>query len=63
MMDVQLNEPGKWQRGGFLSSLNRSFRLTGGKLRGVNSSPTENKTMELLDTPTVRFTSETPILS
>ncbi|XP_041987722.1 ras-associated and pleckstrin homology domains-containing protein 1 isoform X3 [Aricia agestis] len=28
MMDV-LNEPSKWHRGGFLSSLNRSFRLSG----------------------------------
>lgn len=42
-MDV-LAEPSKWQRVGFLSSLNRSFRLNGGKSK---SSPTETKTMEL----------------
>ncbi|CAH0578166.1 unnamed protein product [Chrysodeixis includens] len=46
MMDVQLNESSKWQRGGFLSSLNRSFRLASGKTRSVNNSPTENKSIE-----------------
>ncbi|XP_063838116.1 amyloid beta A4 precursor protein-binding family B member 1-interacting protein [Ostrinia nubilalis] len=46
MTDVQLSEPSKWHRGGFLSSLNRSFRLASGKSRSANSSPVENKSIE-----------------
>ncbi|CAH0703538.1 unnamed protein product [Spodoptera exigua] len=46
MMDVQLNESSKWQRGRFLSTLNRSFRLASAKARSVNSSPTESKSFE-----------------
>ncbi|KAL4717808.1 hypothetical protein ACJJTC_000957 [Scirpophaga incertulas] len=46
MTDVQLNEPTKWHRGGFLSSLNRSFRLASGKSRCVGSSPIENRTIQ-----------------
>ncbi|XP_047040447.1 amyloid beta A4 precursor protein-binding family B member 1-interacting protein isoform X1 [Helicoverpa zea] len=46
MMDVQINESSKWQRGGFLSTLNRSFRLASGKARSVTNSPTETKSFE-----------------
>lgn len=45
-MDVQASENSKWHRSGFLSSLNRSFRVNNGKSRSVNSSPTECKTIE-----------------
>ncbi|XP_004929882.1 uncharacterized protein LOC101741823 isoform X2 [Bombyx mori] len=42
MMNVQPSEPAKWQRGGFLFSLNRSFRLNV-KSKSTNNSPVENK--------------------
>lgn len=45
MMDVQLSEQTKWHRGGFLSTLNRSFRLAT-KSKSVTSSPVENKSIE-----------------
>ncbi|XP_032526345.2 abnormal cell migration protein 10 isoform X1 [Danaus plexippus] len=45
MMDVQLSEPTKWHRGGFLSTLNRSFRLAT-KSKSANNSPIENKSFE-----------------
>lgn len=45
MMDVQLSEQTKWHRGGFLSTLNRSFRLAT-KSKSVTSSPIENKSIE-----------------
>ncbi|CAH2218204.1 jg26434 [Pararge aegeria aegeria] len=44
-MDVQLSEQTKWHRGGFLSTLNRSFRLAT-KSKSVETSPVENKTIE-----------------
>ncbi|KAI5636443.1 PH domain-containing protein [Phthorimaea operculella] len=45
-MDVQLNDSTKWHRGGFLSSLNRSFRLASGKSKSVSNSPVDNKSMD-----------------
>ncbi|CAG5008249.1 unnamed protein product [Parnassius apollo] len=44
-MDVRL-ESSKWHRGGFLSTLNRSFRLASGRSRNVNNSPLESKNIE-----------------
>ncbi|XP_068632736.1 amyloid beta A4 precursor protein-binding family B member 1-interacting protein [Battus philenor] len=44
-MDVRLDSC-KWNRGGFLSTLNRSFRLASGRSRSVNSSPVESKRIE-----------------
>lgn len=45
MMDVQLSEHTKWHRGGFLSTLNRSFRLAT-KSKSASTSPVENITTE-----------------
>lgn len=53
---MQLSEQTKWHRGGFLSTLNRSFRLAT-KSKSNNNSPVENKSIEqtlLTMTTTVR---------
>lgn len=65
MMDVQLSEQTKWHRGGFLSTLNRSFRLAT-KSKSNNNSPVENKSIEqtlLTMTTTVRNRSDPNDLS
>ncbi|XP_023940847.1 abnormal cell migration protein 10 isoform X2 [Bicyclus anynana] len=62
MMDVQLSEQTKWHRGGFLSTLNRSFRLAT-KSKSSNTSPVENKPpIQSLDMTTtgLNTTIETP---
>ncbi|XP_047543690.1 amyloid beta A4 precursor protein-binding family B member 1-interacting protein isoform X1 [Vanessa atalanta] len=63
MMDVQLSEQTKWHRGGFLSTLNRSFRLAT-KSKSLTSSPVENKSIEQsldMTTAGLNASSETPI--
>lgn len=45
MMEVQLSEQSKWHRGGFLSTLNRSFRLAT-KSKSNSNSPVEHKSIE-----------------
>lgn len=62
---MQLSEQTKWHRGGFLSTLNRSFRLAT-KSKSNNNSPVENKSIEqtlLTMTTTVRNRSDPNDLS